>query len=297
MCITIYYAGFYGQNAKETSNTATAKTDSVSEDSITNSSETTMADKESNDLETKDHSNSSDDNTKQDTSETSSVTALSGNPLKDLPSGTIINTKELGDTLMDNGFYYEDISDAVKERINGKSYADGCTTGYNELTYVRVLYYGFDSETHIGELIVNKIIADDIIAIFKELYEAKYPIEKMVLIDEYNADDNASMAADNTSSFNYRTVPGSTNLSNHALGIAIDINPLYNPYVQYHADRTEILPEEGKKYADRTLDCPYYIKKDDICYNAFIKRGFIWGGNWETEPDYQHFEKDLDLSN
>jgi hypothetical protein len=156
------------------------------------------------------------------------------------------------------------------------------------------LYYGFDEKTHIGELIVNKGIASDIVDIFRELYEKKYPIEQMVLVDEYDADDNTSMAANNTSSFNYRPVPGSTHLSKHALGLAIDINPLYNPYIQYTKKDTVILPLEGSKYADRTLDCPYYINKNDLCYKAFTKRGFTWGGFWKTEPDYQHFQKTLE---
>ncbi|QHQ63643.1 M15 family peptidase [Anaerocolumna sedimenticola] len=192
---------------------------------------------------------------------------------------------------MNNCFYSEKIKDDIKKRIMGKSYKEDCTVPFEELRYVRVLYYGFDKKTHIGELIVNKAIASDIVAIFTELYENKYPIEQMVLVDEYEADDNASMAANNTSSFNYRVVPGSNHLSKHALGLAIDINPLYNPYIQYTEEGTIILPEEGSKYADRTLDCPYYINEDDLCYKAFTKRGFTWGGFWETEPDFQHFQK------
>ncbi len=222
-----------------------------------------------------------------------SSTALTREALRQLPAGTVINVNESGDTLMDNCFYYEDINEDIKSRIVGKSYKEDCTVSFEELRYVRVLYYGFDEETHIGELIVNKAVASDIADIFAELYAAKYPIEQMVLVDEYDADDNASMAANNTSSFNYRTVPGSAHLSRHALGLAIDINPLYNPYVQYSENGTVILPPEGKEYADRALDCPYYIKEDDLCYNAFTKRGFTWGGFWKKEPDYQHFQKTL----
>ncbi len=211
--------------------------------------------------------------------------------LRKVSAGSVIEVKELGANLMNNCFYSEKIKDDIKKRIMGKSYKEDCTVPFEELRYVRVLYYGFDKKTHIGELIVNKAIASDIVAIFTELYENKYPIEQMVLVDEYEADDNASMAANNTSSFNYRVVPGSTHLSKHALGLAIDINPLYNPYIQYTEEGTIILPEEGNKYADRTLDCPYYINEDDLCYKAFTKRGFTWGGFWETEPDFQHFQK------
>lgn len=214
--------------------------------------------------------------------------------LSQLPAATIININEVKYSEMDTYFYYEEISENIYSRIKGKSYGEDCTVPLDDLRYVRVLHYGFDKKTHIGELIVNKEIAKDIIEIFKELYEAKYPIERMVLVDEYNADDNTSMAANNTSSFNYRPVPGANHLSKHALGLAIDINPLYNPYVQYDDNETIILPVEGTKYADRSLNNPYYIKENDILFNAFNKRGFNWGGFWKSEPDYQHFVKKID---
>lgn len=189
-------------------------------------------------------------------------------------------------------FYYERITDEIKSRIVGKSYGKDCDVPFDELRYVRVLYWGFDDRTHNGELIVNKSIAEDIVVIFEELYQQKYPIERMVLVDEYDADDNASMGADNTSAFNYRNVDGTNNLSLHSYGLAIDINPLYNPYVRGTGDNQVITPVNGRKYADRSLDCAYYIRRGDICYKTFIKHGFIWGGEWTTEKDYQHFEKE-----
>lgn len=188
-------------------------------------------------------------------------------------------------------FYYEEISEAIKVRIEGKSYGKDCDVPYEELRYVSVTYYGFDGDPHSGELIVNKAIAEDIVAIFKELYEAKYPIERMVLVDEYDADDNASMAANNSSAFNYRKVDGTDRLSNHSYGLAIDINPLYNPYVRKRDGKKIVTPEEGAEYADRSLSNPYYIHEGDACYEAFIKRGFTWGGEWKNSKDYQHFEK------
>lgn len=222
-----------------------------------------------------------------------STAPMTQKALRKLDAGTILDLTEPGDIIMNNCFYFEEIKDDIKARIQGKSYKEDCKVPYEDLRYVRVLYYGFDEKTHIGELIVNKAIAPDIVDIFTELYEKQYPIEQMVLVDEYDADDNTSMAADNTSSFNYRCVPGSTHLSKHALGLAIDINPLYNPYIQYTKNGTTVLPVEGTEYADRTLDCPYYIDENDLCYQAFTKRGFTWGGFWEDEPDYQHFQKTI----
>lgn len=215
-------------------------------------------------------------------------------------SGTVSAENMNNDTgVMNQGepdmFLIENIGQDIKARINGKSYGRDCTVPYEELRYVKVLYWGFDNQPHEGELIVNKVIAEDIVDIFKELYENKYPIEKMVLVDEYNADDNASMADNNTSAFNFRFIDnGSKKLSKHSYGLAIDINPLYNPYVRTVNGKTVVSPENGAEYADRTTDCPYYIMKDDICYKAFTGRGFSWGGDWKNSKDYQHFEKDID---
>lgn len=182
------------------------------------------------------------------------------------------------------------IDNQLFQRIRGKSYKDNCFVSLDDLRYVTVLHYGFDGQIYKGELIVNKIIAEKITCIFHELYDAEYPIEKICLVDEYDADDNASMADNNSSSFNYRTIDGMTKLSNHSLGLAIDINPLYNPYVRTLNGAYSVLPREGKPYVDRTQNCPYIIQKGDICYNTFLKYGFSWGGEWVDSKDYQHFE-------
>lgn len=227
-----------------------------------------------------------------------SYTALDRNMLKELLAGTIVDVSQNKEALVEIAFYYEKLDEAIKERIQGKSYKDNCTVPHEDLRYVRVLYYGFDGNTRIGELIVNKQIAKDITDIFLELYLSDYPIEQMVLIDDYNADDEASMEANNTSAFNYRTMTGSSNnLSKHALGMAIDINPLYNPYVKVNGSHILVSPNISYEYQDRTLNIPYYIAKDNLCYDAFIKRGFTWGGSWTSIKDYQHFEKTLTDSN
>ena len=114
------------------------------------------------------------------------------------------------------------------------------------------------------------------------------------MIDEYDGDDLASMEDNNTSCFNYRVVDGTDSLSKHSLGCAIDINPLYNPYVVYDykgTGETYISPSEGKTYADRSLDFPYKIDENDLCYKLFKQHGFTWGGDWNSCKDYQHFQK------
>ncbi|HKL98445.1 MAG TPA: M15 family metallopeptidase, partial [Mobilitalea sp.] len=214
--------------------------------------------------------------------------------LRDLPSGTPINTAGAEGSDLESLFYSEEISEEIKNRINGKSYGEKCDIPYEELRYIRVLYNGFDGKTYIGELIVNRAIVQDIIEIFRELYAINYPIERMVLVDNYEADDIRSMEANNSSAFNYRFIAESSRRSKHSYGIAIDINPLYNPYITEHDGNTTVLPGNAKEYVDRTKDLEYYIQKGDPCYEAFIKRGFTWGGEWKNSKDYQHFEKELE---
>ncbi len=194
---------------------------------------------------------------------------------------------------MDNKkvFEIQNITDEIFERMKGKSYKKDCTIPIEDLKYLTLSYYGYDGNTHTGEMIVNALIAEDTLQIFQELYEAKYPIERMELVDAYDADDIASMEANNTSAFNFRYIEGTTRYSNHAMGFAIDINPLYNPYVRNKDGKEDVLPVTAKAYSDRTTDCMYYIKKDDICYQIFTKYGFTWGGEWNNSKDYQHFEK------
>ncbi|BCN32916.1 M15 family metallopeptidase [Anaeromicropila herbilytica] len=219
--------------------------------------------------------------------------ALSIASIARLDVNTIINTKNISDAELESYFYAEEVPDDVFERMYCLSYKKNCTVPLSDLNYVRVLYYGFDDKTHIGELVVNRQIADDTINIMRELYHAKYPIERMQLIDDYSADDEKSMTANNTSCFNYRSIAGSKKLSKHSEGLAIDINPFYNPYVKTVDGKEIISPLQGVTYADRSLKLPYLIKENDVCYQTFHKYGFTWGGSWHSLKDYQHFEKDL----
>lgn len=194
-------------------------------------------------------------------------------------------------TIYKTDFFFESLTDTIKSRIYGLSYKTDCTVPYEDLRYLNVLYCDFNGKTQIGELICNKSIAQDLVEIFYELYQANYPIEKIKLIDEYQADDDLSCLDNNTSCFNYRTVSGSTKLSKHALGRAIDINPFYNPYVTYPGGIEKISPIESAAYADRNADFIGKIDESDLCYQLFTAHGFTWGGNWNTLKDYQHFQK------
>lgn len=190
------------------------------------------------------------------------------------------------------GFTYEKISPNIEKRIMGKSYRKNKNVKLSDLRYVQVLHYGFDGKVKEGELIVNKKIAKKTVKVFYALYQKKYRIERMRLIDDYGANDEKSMAANNTSAFNYRVISGTTKLSNHSYGMAIDINPRINPWVKGN----KVSPANGKVYKQRkTSKCKgkykrYMIHKNDTAYKIFKKYGFSWGGEWRNSKDYQHFE-------
>lgn len=189
-------------------------------------------------------------------------------------------------------FYAEEISDDLFSRMQGKSYPKDCPINRDDLRHLILLYKDINGETHEGEMVCNAQIADRLIDIFRQLYEADYPIEKMVLIDEYGGDDDASMEDNNTSCFNYRVVSGTKKISRHGYGMAVDLNPRYNPYVHTVDGQIVIEPVNGQEYADREADFDYKIDKDDLAYKLFTQAGFTWGGSWKNMKDYQHFQID-----
>lgn len=206
-------------------------------------------------------------------------------------AGAKVSSDDIRQFGADNCFTSSEIDDALFCRIYGRSFKENCTTPRSELCYLKLLHYNLDGEILLGEMICNKAISDDLIAIFKTLYKAHYPIERMVLIDAYDANDDRSMLANNSSAFNFRFIAGTTKLSSHSRGMAVDINPLYNPYVKVRGDRVIVEPEASRKYIDRAQDFPCKIDQNDLCYKQFLKYGFEWGGDWKSLKDYQHFEK------
>ena len=192
-------------------------------------------------------------------------------------------------------FTVSTLDDATIARMRGKSLPAGKEEWAREtLRYVNVLHVGTDGKTRIGELVCNKMIADDLRSIFLALYRQHYKIERIVLVDEYGGDDDASMRANNTSCFNYRCVPGTTRLSNHGRGLAIDVNPFYNPWVRGQ----KVDPATARPFAyNRTSSAVRkkspvpIITTSDVCYKEFHSHGFTWGGAWRSSKDYQHFEK------
>jgi hypothetical protein len=164
------------------------------------------------------------------------------------------------------------------------SYRVGCPIGPSQLRFLRLSYWGFDGEAHVGSLVVRDRVADDVVSVFRRLYTARFPIRRLRKVDAFRGSDDASMAADNTSGFNCRFVSGTRRWSQHAYGEAIDVNPVENPYVQ----GSRVRPPEGRRYLDRSRVRPGVAVAGGVLVRAFAAVGWQWGGRWGT-PDYQHF--------
>lgn len=213
-----------------------------------------------------------------------------------IPAGTVISATSIDFNNLNQYFVAYEISDAVFDYINGKSYQENPYVGLDDLRYLKLLHYNFNHELQVGELIVAADLQSDFIGIFTELFQAEYEIQSMYLPDRYwtgdpTTTDSASIDVNNTSCFMYRPATGSGNLSKHAYGHAIDINPQQNPYVSYTSGSPVWYHENANDYIDRTTGLPHVITEDDICYQIFIKYGFTWGGAWTNIKDYQHFQK------
>lgn len=180
--------------------------------------------------------------------------------------------------------YQASIETVTAEQL-GSSWRPGCPLGVDQLRAVNVSHWGYDGVPRIGRLIVEGAHADRMVAVFRDLYAARFPVQQIVPIDRYGSDDQASMRANNTSGFNCRYVTGTTRWSEHSYGRAVDVNPLVNPYVR----NGTVDPPEGAPYADRSRTDPGMIHADDAAVRAFARQGWAWGGYWSSGKDYQHF--------
>jgi hypothetical protein len=178
-------------------------------------------------------------------------------------------------------------ADVVRSMV-GVSWHEGCPVALADLRQLTVAYWDYSSRKQQGVLIVHKDIADEARGLFRKLYDHHFLIEKMAPIDTYGGNDDASMAANNTSAFNCRDTTGRPGVfSNHSWGLAIDINPLTNPYVKGET----VLPPAGRAYLDRARSFPGSILADGYVVKIFEAAGWTWGGRWKDRQDYQHFEK------
>ena len=169
------------------------------------------------------------------------------------------------------------------------SWHRGCPVAPAQLRRVRLSYRGFDGRAHMGALVVNVSAVGDVVRVFRRLYTARFPIRRMRPIDAYQAKDERSLNHDNTAGFNcrYAVAPGPKHWSVHAYGLAIDVDPVENPYVE----GGRVHPRAGRAYLDRSRVRPGMAVPGGLLVRAFAAVGWRWGGRWTASPDYQHFSK------
>jgi len=154
----------------------------------------------------------------------------------------------------------------------------------DSLCLLDVIYYSFDGIKHQGQLLVKGELEDDMYEIFALIEQLKFPVGKVIPVVAYSWNDHASMAANNSSGFNFRVIEGTTKLSIHSLGKAVDINPVQNPVIYPNG----VIAPEGAKYVSQNKGT---FTAKNVIVQEFIKRGWHWGGNFDQPKDYHHFEK------
>jgi hypothetical protein len=167
------------------------------------------------------------------------------------------------------------------------SYRPGCPVTPSKLRRIRLSFWGFDGARHTGELVAAATAVRPLVAVFRGLYRQRFPIRRIEPIDAFRGSDEASLAADNTAAFNcrYAVAPGPRRWSAHAYGLAIDVNPVENPYLE----GKRIHPRAGARYLDRSRVRPGMAVPGGVLVGAFARVGWSWGGRWAASPDYQHF--------
>jgi hypothetical protein len=204
------------------------------------------------------------------------------------PSGASTSTTRPVSPTVTGQPQVQPFASAISAVTAGDLYASwhpGCPVPVEQLRALDVSHFGSDGAVHTGRLIVAADRAQELIGVFADLHDARFPIERMEPIDVYGGDDNRSMSANNTSAFNCRLATGGTGWSEHSYGRAIDINPIWNPYVK----GTTVLPPEAAEYVDRTRTDAGMIHAGDAVVGALEARGWQWGGYWTSLKDYQHF--------
>lgn len=243
----------------------------------------------------------------QHTASASPAPETTASPVSTLTGASLNGSSQFeARTTYTEGFYYEPLSDNLRRYMTGVSYPletavpepedqnPAALADFEKLRYVHIWHFDFSGAPREGELVCNEYIAQDLVEIFYELYRNEYQLEKVLLVDEYDGDAEAAREDNNSFCFYFTLPETGSALSKHASGLALDINPRYNPRITYKDDGSQtVTPASGADYSDRTGSFPYKIDEDDLCCKLFIRHGFIWGGNRNSGKDYQHFQKNM----
>lgn len=184
----------------------------------------------------------------------------------------------------------QSITPQIKDRML-YTWHENAPIPLNDLRHLVISHYDFEGNIKQGELVIHKYTVNDLIEIFEQLFQERFPIHSMKLVDEFEGSDDASMEANNSSAFYARRVAGTSRWSNHSWGCAIDINPVQNPF----SKETFFCPKNGERFLDRTLNESGMITKESLIYHLFKERGWQWGGECFFERDgtidRHHFQK------
>ena len=178
----------------------------------------------------------------------------------------------------------------INSLIENNVWNQDCPVHHSKLTVLEVPYINFDGFDQIGEIMISERLTEQVASIFKELYQASFPIHSIELIDHFKGNDVLSMESNNSSAFNGRRVMNTDRWSSHAYGVAIDINPVQNPYMVMDLDDSSIkvYPSDGMSFVNRGVSKKGMV---ETIIPIFAKYGFTeWGGSWELKPDYHHFQ-------
>jgi hypothetical protein len=178
-----------------------------------------------------------------------------------------------------------DIARVPDEVLERSTWSSSCPVGRDELRYVTVTFWGFDDRAHTGELLVHHSAADDLVGVFESLYEVRFPIEEMRIVTAAELDAPPTGDGNNTTAFVCRPGVGGATWSEHAFGLAVDVNPFHNPYVRGDL----VLPELSGAYLDRDDHRPGMIQPGDVVTESFATIGWGWGGTWRSSTDWMHF--------
>ncbi len=213
------------------------------------------------------------------------------------PDGRVITPQTTPEELVDRRFATVDVFDSPGDRFTSSigpvpaevlarsTWVDGCPVEPEDLSYLTMSFWGFDGRAHTGEMIVNRSVAQDVITAFAAIFEARFPIEEMTVVPKEALDADPTGDGNNTTAFVCRAVTGGSSFSQHAYGLAIDINPFHNPYIRGEV----VLPELAASYLDRAQPLAGMVADDGPVVQAFDDIGWGWGGDWESLKDYQHF--------
>jgi hypothetical protein len=185
------------------------------------------------------------------------------------------------------GFASRISAPAPADVIARSTWARGCPVRRADLSWVRLTFRGFDGARHTGELLVNRSVARDLVRVFGALYSARFPIEEMRITTKAEQTAPPTGDGNDTGAFNCRAARGTTSYSQHAYGLAVDVNPFQNPYLKGGL----VLPELASAYRDRSWHRAGMILPGGPVVRAFTRIGWGWGGSWHSLKDLQHFSR------